>query len=1391
MARARASARDGTNIRPLIVAGRGKARLVIPPPADPLLLLPLRLEYKVIEPGTIVVAKAPRARRKSRSRENGVAALAMTRLKRTGLEVWVRWYPDDVLQHEAPEAPSDREREALTEWEAVAGTGTWYDMADAGRNAAWQRLVDRIGFFRALHLVRNRNAPQSRRHAAGLVGTPERVALFTLNGTQLRHLGAGMPIAKEVSYGPEALAPGSWLSDFDRAVQDGMGLRLRGAAASQVLKADWLIACGIGMGNARAGVARYLEDRIAAGEFEFVAQDTPTNNSARANAGWTQWERDPVAALPGWTWLERRGANAPATDADVLAEAFGVPPAVLQATRGADGTDARAAVAMNTALLPGLTQFLDAAVAPEGVSADGLRAFLAKHVSARGPLPVVRLNHSPFGVLPITTPGALLPPLGSSPSERAAFSFLSRFSAATLAAFASRTKRLPVVRPGQGDMADTLRQILQTLPVSARVDVLDSERDPQLRRVTCQLVEGPGSPPLMPDTYLDWLLTRPLSKLPDPDSTQVAPPLLYRLLRLSLERVMAGVAASLRSLSATEALQQASTTLALRGLREWVEAVRSLRGRAIAELEVLLIEVLDLLDHRVDALQTGLATFRLRAMRSSGVAGLGAGWYGMLARPRREVRGIESDGYLQAPTVPQVETAGLLRSASLRQSTGAGSFDINLSSRRARKALRTLDALRRGLTLREILGYHAERWLHDRGQDALLHDLRATYSIDWGSDPRRASAALLDGERLLEAREVVVTQGSVARRQAMRGLIKELADQEDALADLVMAEGVHQLAHGNTSSVNAWMKVLSGSVPPDRVEFLRTHRAGHGSSYRLAYLTAVASAASHNPRAIAEPAVAELVSAHTDGFNRARIRATVTTARRAAPITRRVTLALHADLGLEPIDLLLGGSGEVMARARAYVLREWDAEFEPHLGPLPDRELTAFLNERMVLTLETDYRSGTAPTLDELMAKVRALGKVLSGSRPLTPADCNAGARAEVRGLTPDTLFPLLAQCAASLAARTTTLADQLAVARQDVVDARTALLRAAREVRRQDALPQPPSPAGRASLVDAVRARLADLNLALDPMLRFGIPDALAPLGPGEVIDGPEGCESRLLALEALLAAKRDRLSRAVASAQGPAATSVQVAEGTVRGLVEALQLACDGESLAVWPPFPMTDATRPDVGQARAVAAALGGWRKARHRVRDAELLGPAQPGLRARVTAQTPTTDARRPAVSYIGIHLLPDGDLPTGSVCGAVLDEWSDFRPATVQRTGIAINYDSPQGEPPHVLLLAVPPNDAITEWSEPLAAAVVQEAIRLMQVRALPAHGARYADLGFGAFNLVPPLVEGGRPRRRIPTPPKLNVTVGKDAPFGYEIMARTPAATHTAQSLNERRAKAP
>jgi hypothetical protein len=86
-----------------------------------------------------------------------------------------------------------------------------------------------------------------------------------------------------------------------------------------------------------------------------------------------------------------------------------------------------------------------------------------------------------------------------------------------------------------------------------------------------------------------------------------------------------------------------------------------------------------------------------------------------------------------------------------------------------------------------------------------------------------------------------------------------------------------------------------------------------------------------------------------------------------------------------------------------------------------------------------------------------------------------------------------------------------------------------------------------------------------------------------------------------------------------------------------------------------------------------------------------------------------------------HYATNPSLGNDPRCGLLLDEWTEVAPATKETTGIAVNYDQPDSEPPQAMLLVVPPVKTGT-WQVDDLVAAVNETFDLAKTRAVePAH----------------------------------------------------------------------
>jgi hypothetical protein len=768
------------------------------------------------------------------------------------------------------------------------------------------------------------------------------------------------------------------------------------------------------------------------------------------------------------------------------------------------------------------------------------------------------------------------------------------------------------------------------------------------------------------------------------------------------------------------------------------------------------MEAIDLFQHRIDAWASGLAYRRIVRRRRAGRTGLAGGYYGMLGRLRPESVTGGTDGYVQAPSPHQAATAALLRSAYLRH--GAGPFAIDLSSARARRGEFYLDLLRKGLTIAEALGHAGERLLHERRRDDLIFPLRQQFPLRNTGDGTSLEIRLFDGLAFVNADVATFPAPS---RAILTDVKSALAADLDTLADLVLAEAVHQRAHGHAAAANAWLQVLSGQPVPGNPAIVRTVRSGHASSHRIAWLLNPAATGS-GPRAMAEPALAALAAGSLAGFAACSVAIEIRTAQ-AAPPAATVTARLAVDLGLEPIDLLIGGESEVRLRAFNFALRRWsrDAALHQTLGPLPHDNVLSFLARERPMTVRMD---GGEPTAADLSRRAASLRGIVQRARVLEPSDLNAAARPD-QPLTDAVEAQLLGAAAATLAVRARALAQRIG---SDTASARTSLsqfLVKARNYRNGLDADLPASElALRFGEVETARVAFDDALVALS---RHGEPAVLRPFATGEAALAPDQFELSFDSVLDRLDVKSAGLNTAAQPAAAPPADAA-AARRIMAALTGALQAALDGEALPILPVIGKRAETtaETDFNSGGAVVDALAEWTPLRTRVRDAATFAATLAGVRAFTVTDAATTtgdldgdtrpEAEAPRPRFFGTFLADRTWVAGAAVyAGLAIDEWAEQRPSRSQTTGLAINYDSPQSEAPNCLLLCEPPTGDLTAWSEPSAAHMVAETIAWMKVRALPAQQRLTPGGSLPQINQVPFKPGSRNGTRRLPTTPLL------------------------------------
>jgi hypothetical protein len=718
---------------------------------------------------------------------------------------------------------------------------------------------------------------------------------------------AGAPVLEDalrVSLDLNADAPADgldWLSDFATAEQAGMALRV----ALDQPRLDRLVVLGVRAGLDAEATAAALADLLGArDDVRFVAPGDPTNQLTGTPA--TSAEPAPVATGSG------PGMQPGAVR---LAAALGLPDSGVAAWAGTVADEDGVAAAMHAALWPATWGYYLAhrlgGPGGAGLSAADLerarRAFV-DHVRAAGPLPTLRVGDQPYGVLPVTSleswasAGELL---GAGVVD-----VLRRFRSVWLAAAAG----LPRAEGGPDALLEVLRNSPTTAGVSARpvlgplytanllryVGVQDwpgwqAQRDQlgtaQLRAVGLQWTPPAARSAFAPDayrlrepwvtdgsaTYLGWLA----GVSPGASGAVGGPPsggfhtvlrptaLLDEVARHALSRARADASGQPApegellgfGLPGQDPLVMTQATGP--ELTELTTALATLASQSPDVLARHFAGTLDVCAHRLDAWITAVATQRLAALRAHSSHGLrvGAfGWVEGLVGPGAPGGTAASEGWIVAPSLAHATTAAVLRNGyRARRLSGEapGTLAVDLGSRRVRRALRLLDEVRAGRSLGAVLGEQLERGLHDAGLAPQIERFRSYAPVPGG----RATDGLLVAQRWTDAKDLAGFDFGT-RRAAITPLLDSMAEILDAVADLALAEGVHQLVGGNPVRAGALFDALGrGEQPPPEITVATTPR--RSVHHTVTLMVAVPDdatrpagdwpAAPHSVRAAAEP----------------------------------------------------------------------------------------------------------------------------------------------------------------------------------------------------------------------------------------------------------------------------------------------------------------------------------------------------------------------------------------------------------------------------------------------------------------------------------------------------------------------------------------------------------
>ncbi|HEX6716045.1 MAG TPA: hypothetical protein VF088_02985 [Pyrinomonadaceae bacterium] len=470
---------------------------------------------------------------------------------------------------------------------------------------------------------------------------------------------------------------------------------------------------------------------------------------------------------------------------------------------------------------------------------------------------------------------------------------------------------------------------------------------------------------------------------------------------------------------------------AARALSDQLSALRFLRDTPTARLERCLAEHVDTASFRLDAWLLGLVNLQLSALRYEETQappfvkprpGIYLGAYGWLenlkAKPPLQARPLDdalpdlfmgdepvfrdptNGGYIFAPSLNQARSAAILRAGYLANASpnAPGALAVNLSSDRVRVALSMIEGIRNGQPLGALLGYQFQRGLHDRHGalelDKFIHSLRQQFPLvsNQMTSTHRDGVAIetieannvIDGLKLIEHVRanalypfgLNLIPATAAERTAINAEVDRLLDAHDALADLALAEGVHQAVLGNYDRVAATLDAYSKGTFPPEPEIIRTPRSGTTLTHRVAlHLRAgLDPNNSVSPRSKAQPMVNDwlagilpapaAVACQVDWID---------------PLTGNAEqqIVTQANLRLQPIDLLyiVAPDGQTaMSELDDRIVRRVIA----HRSPRADA----------VLSIQHTVRlAGGEKTFFELVPLLNHLRSLLLRSRPLAATD--------------------------------------------------------------------------------------------------------------------------------------------------------------------------------------------------------------------------------------------------------------------------------------------------------------------------------------------------------------------------------------------------------------------
>jgi hypothetical protein len=786
-----------------------------------------------------------------------------------------------------------------------------------------------------------------------------------------------------------------------------------------------------------------------------------------------------------------------------------------------------------------------------------------------------------------------------------------------------------------------------------------------------------------------------------------------------------------------------------RDLSQLKASLTYLADRTVGELDIAFKTTLDAYAYRLDAWSTALATCRLEAVRGRHPTGVHLGAFGWVEGLPAPSASPDSLGFVHAPSLTQAAAAAILRSGHLANHESAkSSFNMDLSSARVQRATAILEGVSNGQSLAALLGYRFERALRDALLGHYALPFRRAFPLtpagdDPGDGPKETIAArdVVDGVKLLERFEqgiAAVADAVVAAnvpqppepptpmtigaadRAALERHLEALAATWDAVSDLLVAEGVYQVAQGNLERAGAALAVLDKQVRPIEPQVARTPRKGISYAQRVlvacespAMSDAWAAAGAGDLRAQAEPLLNAWVARMLGAPERFVFRARVLRGGVLEPLV--LTISPH-QLGWSPLTLVLASRAVPSGGGQHSALRARIAGALAAQVAAPDADTS--------LVVDPHGQPGGALGLAEFEALTSTLAHMIETARPLGRKDIvlprdeievNAADEGEFAGAD---LAEIEARAAAAVLALTGYLdsvrnAPDAVSLTQRLADGWSFGLVEAQPATAPDAPGEDLSPT-----LDTERLAERQARALAQGDAQLAAAAALAPDAPAQA-GARHGArvQNAIDRLKSVFGRSFPVLVRFTLGAYAAEVSASLAQQGSLT----------NGDPLAVSAWFPKLARVREGTDRLNASLTA--------HEVLVAPLAAQdfkiAQLPFRDQAcwaalpkAWENPELDSDRPhrqAPRLAWVAHAPaalEGLTAGRPLAGLLIDEWQEHVPSAWQTTGISFHYDAPGSRPPQSILLAVPPRLGMENWTFDTLLATVEEAFDLARLRAV-------------------------------------------------------------------------